>query len=272
MPEIEDELSDIVSKAQRGLGISTSQLAARTQLEPAAVRAARTGEPDEATIRSISPFLGLQADGLWKVHQGTYAPKVDAVDGFTRIDTPAPTQGYEEMQVNAFLLHQPERNEAVLFDTGTSLSAILDALGERDLKALCVTHTHWDHIVVLEELIAYFPEMAVYGPPLSKASHQTTLEGVEVLNIAGLDIAVKPTRGHAHDGLSYIVRGLTKPIAIVGDAIFAGSVGGIPAEAYEDGLKAISEHLLTLEPETIIAPGHAGLTTVDYERAHNPFF
>lgn len=274
MPELEDELADIVSKAQRGLAISTSQLAKLSQLDPAAVRSTRSGTPSLEVIHAIAPHLRLKASALWNLYKGRHLPAREHVNGLVRIDTPAPMTGYEEMRVSAFLLHHPESKEAILFDTGTRLKALTDVLerAKLELKALFVTHTHWDHIDILEELTTHFPQLAVYGPPLSNIPAQTTLSGNETIKVSGLEITAKPTPGHAPDGLSYLVKGLEKPIVIVGDAIFAGSVGGMAAEAYPRGLTAIKEHLLSLPPETIIAPGHGGLTSVGYEREHNPFF
>lgn len=272
MPKLEDELSDIVSKAQRGLGISTSQLAEGTKLDLADVRAARSGNPSKTVIEKIAPYLNLRASGLWDIHEGRYGEDVPMVNGCTRIDTSAPMQGYEEMRVNAYLVSKPGSDEAVLFDTGTSLSAILEALGDQKLKAIFVTHTHWDHIDVIDEVIAHFPSLEVYGPAIEKAPEQTILLGSETLSVAGLEICVRDTPGHAHDGLSFLVKGLEKPVAVVGDALFLGSVGGIGPEDYTSGLHAIREHLLSLAPETVVAPGHADLSTISYEKTHNPFF
>jgi len=59
--------------------------------------------------------------------------------------------------------------------------------------------------------------------------------------------------------------------AVVGDALFAGSMGG-PNTSYADCLRTNREEILSLPPETILCSGHGPLTTVALERAHNPFF
>jgi glyoxylase-like metal-dependent hydrolase (beta-lactamase superfamily II) len=71
--------------------------------------------------------------------------------------------------------------------------------------------------------------------------------------------------------VSYVITGLAKPLVIVGDAIFAGSMGGgmvSYAEALETGRAA----LMTLPDETVVCPGHGPLTTIGEEKHHNPFF
>ncbi len=68
-----------------------------------------------------------------------------------------------------------------------------------------------------------------------------------------------------------MVSGLAKRIAVVGDAIFAGSMGG-GGVSYADALRTNREELLTLPDDTVVCPGHGPLTTIGEERLHNPFF
>jgi len=83
----------------------------------------------------------------------------------------------------------------------------------------------------------------------------------------------RETPGHAEDGVTYMVGNWQEDapiIAIVGDAIFAGSMGGA-----KDGALAkqkIREQILSLPAETLLCPGHGPLTTVAEEKANNPFF
>jgi hydroxyacylglutathione hydrolase len=61
------------------------------------------------------------------------------------------------------------------------------------------------------------------------------------------------------------------PVAIVGDSIFASSMGG-GMISYEDALRNNKEKILTLPGNTVICPGHGPMTTVAEEKANNPFF
>jgi glyoxylase-like metal-dependent hydrolase (beta-lactamase superfamily II) len=67
------------------------------------------------------------------------------------------------------------------------------------------------------------------------------------------------------------VRGLARPVAIVGDAIFAGSMGG-GGISYADALRTNREEILSLSDDTIVCPGHGPMTTVGEEKRNNPFF
>jgi glyoxylase-like metal-dependent hydrolase (beta-lactamase superfamily II) len=72
-------------------------------------------------------------------------------------------------------------------------------------------------------------------------------------------------------GITFVVEGLERPVAIVGDAIFAGSMGG-GMISYEDALRTNREKIMALSDVTILCPGHGPLTTVLEEKTNNPFF
>ncbi len=88
---------------------------------------------------------------------------------------------------------------------------------------------------------------------------------------ANLDIETRLTWGHSPGGTTFVVNGLAHPIAIVGDSLFAGSMGG-GGVSYPDAVKNNREKILTLPNDTIICPGHGPMTTVGEEKEHNPFF
>jgi glyoxylase-like metal-dependent hydrolase (beta-lactamase superfamily II) len=71
--------------------------------------------------------------------------------------------------------------------------------------------------------------------------------------------------------MTFVVTGLARPIAIVGDSLFAASMGG-GAVSYEDAVRNNVEKILSLPGETIVCPGHGPLTTVGREKQGNPFF
>ena len=70
MIELEDNVGDIVGKAQRGLGISDSELAKKSDLSADAVNKIRDGKFDETIIRAVAPVLDLDANALVELAQG----------------------------------------------------------------------------------------------------------------------------------------------------------------------------------------------------------
>jgi len=64
---------------------------------------------------------------------------------------------------------------------------------------------------------------------------------------------------------------LERPLAVVGDALFAGSMGG-GMISFDDAWRNNREKILTLPDETVICPGHGPMSTVGEEKRNNPFF
>jgi len=61
--------------------------------------------------------------------------------------------------------------------------------------------------------------------------------------------------------------------AIVGDTLFAGSIGRIdfPTSSPADMRRTISETMMALPDDMTIHPGHGPATTIGRERQSNPF-
>jgi glyoxylase-like metal-dependent hydrolase (beta-lactamase superfamily II) len=96
----------------------------------------------------------------------------------------------------------------------------------------------------------------------------------DFLQLGSLRITNRDTPGHAEDGVTYIVGNWPEDaphVAIVGDAIFAGSMGR-GNQSWLLARQKVSEQILSLPDETLICPGHGPVTTVAEEKANNPFF
>jgi glyoxylase-like metal-dependent hydrolase (beta-lactamase superfamily II) len=93
----------------------------------------------------------------------------------------------------------------------------------------------------------------------------------KTFSLGKLSIESRLTWGHSKGGMTYVVDGLKRPVAVVGDSLFAGSMGG-GAVSYNDALKNNLEKILTLPDGTILCPGHGPMTTVGEEKEHNAFF
>jgi glyoxylase-like metal-dependent hydrolase (beta-lactamase superfamily II) len=133
-----------------------------------------------------------------------------------------------------------------------------------------LTHIHEDHVVDLARL-----KEATGAKPY--VSDREPIEGAEefadgtAFSIGSLKVETRRTSGHAKGGVTYVITGLAKPLAIVGDAIFAGSMGG-GAVSYEEALRTNRQSIFTLPDNTVLCPGHGPLTTVGEEKRNNPFF
>src|SRR3979490_1727570 len=103
MIELEDNVGDIVGKAQRGLGISDSELAKKSGMNADAIRKARDGKADEPTLPAIAPLLDLAPNALVELAQGKWKPeKSEKVEGLAQFNP-----SHSEMLVNAYLVWDP---------------------------------------------------------------------------------------------------------------------------------------------------------------------
>src|ERR1700682_4850600 len=109
---LEDNVADIIGKAQRGLGVSDSQLAERTGVTTHKVRSLRSGDFDDDAIDRIAAVLKLSSAGLRKLASGKWDP-VEEIAGLAQFNTT-----YHDMTVNAYLVWDPATRDAVAFDTG----------------------------------------------------------------------------------------------------------------------------------------------------------
>jgi glyoxylase-like metal-dependent hydrolase (beta-lactamase superfamily II) len=87
-------------------------------------------------------------------------------------------------------------------------------------------------------------------------------------------VTYRETPGHSEDSVTYLIGNWQEDaphIAVVGDALFAGSMGRGNV-SWEVARQKVRDQILSLPPETLICPGHGPLTTVAQEKEHNPFF
>jgi glyoxylase-like metal-dependent hydrolase (beta-lactamase superfamily II) len=92
-----------------------------------------------------------------------------------------------------------------------------------------------------------------------------------VFRLGNLKIETRRTSGHARGGITYVISGLDRRLAVVGDALFAASMGG-GAVSYEEALRTNRKEIFSLPDDTILCPGHGPLTTVGEQKKHNPFY
>lgn len=270
LPEIplEDNFNDVIAKAQRGLGIGNRELCEKAGLGADDLNRIKEGEFDAAAVRKAAVALDLGADALITLGRGVWYPRLpEPISGLAMINTP-----YEDMTVNAYLVWDPASREALVFDTGADCQPLLDIIRREDLtvRAILLTHTHGDHIVDLEKL-RQETSAPVFVHELEAIDRAESFKEGKKFSAGELSVGTLLTTGHARGGVTYLVGGLEVPLAIVGDAIFAGSMGG-GLVSYQDALANNRKKILTLPDHTVICPGHGPVTTIAQEKQHNPFF
>jgi len=268
MINLEDFHEDILGKAMRGLGIGKNEMASRLKGEKSDIEKILAGGVNDGLISAMAKELDLDAEKLLKSAKKEWCPAPFVVNGLKQFNLP-----FGDMIVNAFVAWDVNSKIAWVFDTGPVAEPILSFIKDLDLSvdAIFLTHTHRDHIACLDELRECAGNPSVYVHEL-EALHgcESITEGYSY-TCGSLSLNALHTHGHALGGVTYLIDGLESPIAIVGDAIFAGSMGG-GMISYEDALRTNREKIMTLCDDTILCPGHGPLTTVGEEKRNNPFF
>jgi hydroxyacylglutathione hydrolase len=268
MNALEDFHEDILGKAMRGLGIGKNEMAQRLGVGRSEIEAILNGGVEENLINAMAGELELDGGKLVQSARKDWSSLPVELIGLRQISS-----AYGDMIVNAYVVWDEVTRNAWIFDTGTDAQPIFDFIEEEKLKvdAIFLTHTHRDHIACLDDLRSQTRNPTVYVHQLELLDTCTPIEEGFKHSVDSLSLEAKHTHGHSVGGLTYIIDGLEKPVAVSGDAIFAGSIGG-GMVSYKDALRTNREKIMSLPDGTILCPGHGPLTTVSEEKKNNPFF
>lgn len=191
---------------------------------------------------------------------------------------------------NGFVVYCAGTRAAILVDPGAAVARMLDAVetGRLSVQAIVLTHAHIDHIEgVAAARRATSAPIWLHredDPLYRSAVMQGQWFGVpieepppvdhyfahgDLVEFGDCSFSVRHTPGHAPGHVILVGDG----VAIVGDTLFAGSIGrtDLPGGSLATLMTSIREEILVLPDETIIHPGHGPETSVGHERVSNPF-
>lgn len=270
---LEDEFSDIFTKAMRGTGTGVAALARATDLpsETIGAWAAGRGVPSEEHARAIAAILRLDPGKFADAAAERWHPDpVRLTDVRHHPQDPHPSNGY------IFFLDGGKR--AALVDPAGIPANLLRILreGQYHLEYILITHKHRDHCDATEDVAAQFPraKIVMHGADIGAIGRlgeiALRVKDGEELEFGDVRIRMLHTPGHTDGSSSY----LFKSTLFTGDTLFAGSVGGAYGDAstYGDILNSVRSKIFTLPDDTVLMPGHGPPSKVGWEKAHNPFF
>ena len=271
---LEDHVGDIIRKARAMTNVAAAAAARATGLTEAELagleESGRTSrQPDWAALAAL---VGLHAGKLEALARGWLPAQPDLARWR---ELRCLTTTAEGMAVNAYLVWDEVSREAALFDTGWDAAPVLHLVAENQLQLrhLFITHTHEDHVAGVEAVRAQHPKIRLHssarGAPVDQRNRPN-----DFIHLGSLRVTNRDTPGHAEDGTTYIVGTWPEDaphVAIVGDAIFAGSIGR-GNQSWDLAKEKVRAQIFSLPPDTLICPGHGPLTTVAEEKQHNPFF
>jgi len=196
------------------------------------------------------------------------------------------------LQCNCSIFGDEQTREAIVIDPGADVSKIVEILERHALKvkAIVITHAHFDHIGGAEKLRALtgapvwmngsdemiaksLPlQCALFGVPQAKnpGIDFKAKEG-DVLTVGNAAFQVLHTPGHTPGSVGLYVP--SEGMLVAGDTLFFESIGrtDLPGGSGKKIIQSIHEKIFTLPEETIVLPGHGRNTTVAHEKRFNPF-
>jgi glyoxylase-like metal-dependent hydrolase (beta-lactamase superfamily II) len=193
----------------------------------------------------------------------------------------APPAHYEttDVRIDKYVVGPFENNVFVVRDRGSGDALIIDAANEHDLllevsratgvRRVLTTHGHWDHIQAVTALRDAGIEVGVAGADAEMLpSYDFTIPDDEVLTVGSLRLRSIHTPGHTPGSTCFRLEG--HPVLFSGDTLFPGGPGTTRFEnaSFATIITSIDRRLFTLDPGTLVFPGHGLDTTIGTERPH----
>ena len=272
---LEDHLGDIIAKA-RAMSHTSAAVAASaagiSESELSSLEETGNVSGKKINFGALATAIGLNPQKLEVIAKGWLPEKKDL--GIWR-ELRVFTTADDGVSVNNYLVWDEVTRDAAVFDSGMDAAPVLNCIAENNLtlRHIFFTHSHWDHVEALPKIREAWPKAKVHSGS-KKAPVDQRNKPNEIVHLGGLRITHRETPGHADDGVTYIVGNWQEDaphVAIVGDTIFAGSMGR-GNDSWDLARQKVREQILSLPLETLLCPGHGPLTTVAEEKKNNPFF
>lgn len=185
------------------------------------------------------------------------------IDGRVRVHKVAGMGPYDN---NGYVIADSQTREAYLVDAPAQINRLLDEASDYRVQGVLVTHTHPDHVAGYADLkrLSDLP-VAVHDADAGKlpGKPESLLTHGQRLRVGAIHIRVMHTPGHTPGGLCLVL----DDAVITGDTLFPGGPGRTITPAnFQQVVASITTHLLPLDGQTLVLPGHGADTTIGNSR------
>lgn len=164
-----------------------------------------------------------------------------------------------DLEENCYIL--TEKDECLVIDPGSEFDKIKEAIGDKKVLGVLITHHHFDHVGALKEVLENYDTTVYDFHNLKEQEYK----------IGPFTFEVIFNPGHTDDSISFYFK--ENKIMFVGDFVFLESIGRCDLEggSYKKMTESIDK-LTQIKENITLYPGHGLKTTLDYEKRFNSFF
>lgn len=202
---------------------------------------------------------------------------------------------------NCMMIWDPDSADAIISDPGGDLESIVRLIESKNVcvQSILLTHGHFDHVGValplqtflehkyqkkipilgpaiedqflLDRVVEDASQFGVYIQHASNVTPTRFVEDGDILQFGEMVFEVMHMPGHTPGHVIFYEKNAR--FVITGDVLFKAAIGrtDFPYGNEKQLITAINQKLLILDDATFVLPGHGPVTTIGYEKGHNPF-
>ena len=168
---------------------------------------------------------------------------------------------------NVFIVRCRQTGEGLLIDAANEHERLLELCESLNVQKVLETHGHWDHVQAVPQVReAGYSVFVTHEDAHMLDSYDEILEDESVISVGKLTLETIHTPGHTPGSMCFKIKG--RPILFSGDTLFPGGPGATQFEGgdFTSIIESIDRRLFTLDPETLVLPGHGDNTRIIDER------
>lgn len=160
---------------------------------------------------------------------------------------------------NCYLLER--ENQVLIIDPGDEFEKIKEAIGDKQVVKILITHEHFDHIGAVRDIIKEYKVEVLSFANLEEKDYQ----------VGPFSFTVIRTPGHTRDSVTYYFQ--EEGLMFVGDFVFQGDIGrcDLPTGDFREMQKSIQK-IRKYDDAILLYPGHGESSTLGCEKRNNPYF